>query len=414
MSRFENKVQIWEGNFSKTYLAYDRNISKNVVLKEFPKKNKDLSQTEYLFLSKIRYKTPEVYDMFESDEYVYIVREYIPGKTLREIVEEKGKLPPQLALFIASEILRFLDFIDSKGEFNGDITPSNIIIGFDGQVKILDCAKSQDVITPGYYDRNSKKDIVSDLKALGKVIEYMCPGVFRDISEKAYSRPRDFILDIAKKIYEFGPFFEREASLFITTGNIINSGSRTGNLSKGIILVLSISIPSFLAGLILPDILRKRLDFSTRNTEVKKETYVNPLSQNIEMVSLIPGERRQVHEKVEEKSQETEKIRDSRKPEQSKKDFKSMFHPTEKNKNTENFGYIFINSLPDSEVYLDGKMVDRTPVVNLKVQEGYHFVEFRNNLTSYRTKIDVQNSEKIFIFADLTNMRVEIKREISK
>lgn len=401
LSRFENKVLIWEGNFSKTYLTYDRNLSRNVILKEFPKENKELAQREYSFLSKIRYKTPEVYDMFGNDEYIYIVREYIPGKTLREVLEERGKLPLQFALFIAWEVLRFLDFIDAKGEFNGDITPSNIIIGFDGQVKILDCSKSQDILTPAYYDQKSKKDIVSDLKALGKVLENICDHkVIRELSIKAqsgyYSKPRYFISDVLKKIGEFGVFFEREAEIIVSGGSypVISERRRF----KKVLLIIPLALVSFWLGLFFSNFSKEKItnfERKSENTESKSETsseqsvFQGTWTQQTEAIKDVTEQQVSVKEKV-------------------KSNIKSSDVPKRKG-----FGYIFINSLPESEIYIDGKIVDRTPVVNLRVQEGYHLIEFRNQLTSHTTKIEVQNNQKVFVFADLTNMRIEIKKEIS-
>ena len=178
--RFKNKVLISEGNFSSSFLAYDKKLEKNVFIKVFPKENRIIAEEEFRFLSKVRYKTPHVYELLadEGGEKLVLVEEFISGKNLKDIIDEVGKLPLPIALFITEEILRFLNFINSMGLYHGDISAENILISFDGKVYVADPAPSPDIATPDYFpDHNMEKSIKVDMFALSVLICEMILGL---------------------------------------------------------------------------------------------------------------------------------------------------------------------------------------------------------------------------------------------
>lgn len=468
--KFDKKVLIWEGNLSKTYLAYDRKLSKNVILKEYTKENREYAQKEYTLLSKIKYKTPEVYELFEDENYSYIVREYIPGKTLKELIEEKNQIPPNISLFICYEILRFLDFLHSKGEFNGDITPSNIIVGFDGTIRILDFAKSEELITPEYYEKNGKKDISADIKALGKILDKMCQNeLIKEISKKAqegkYRNPSDFISDVIKVIPKFDIALEKELSLFVIGQDKYNTESNTRKINvdiKKFLKNLGVAVLSFAFGVVFTHSLK----LIKSNTKIEKNNERNILSsaeeprqksteskQSSERLAELPttitqntGQIKNTDSSTKEtiniaagkgnneKEQQT-KIQDDNKEElksektserQGKRLEKAniskgnvntgviMKTKHEQELNKEKYGYLFINTVPECEVWINGKYIDKTPIVNLKIESGEKEIELKTKDKSEKTKIQIKSEEKIFLFADLKGKKIEIKKELSE
>jgi len=86
------------------------------------------------------------YDVAEEDGYKYIAMEYIHGETLTDIIrrsiEEGAFLPLEHALHIVSQVADGLDYAHSRDALtrivHGDISPSNIMVGYDGQTKIID------------------------------------------------------------------------------------------------------------------------------------------------------------------------------------------------------------------------------------------------------------------------------------
>ena len=91
-----------------------------------------------------------VLDMGEQDGEYFIVMEYLPGKDLRDILrqtERAGRpLPPGVALYVAAELCRGLAYahrkVDDRGRDLGivhrDVSPANVIVGWEGLVKLTD------------------------------------------------------------------------------------------------------------------------------------------------------------------------------------------------------------------------------------------------------------------------------------
>jgi serine/threonine-protein kinase len=89
----------------------------------------------------------QVYDFGEEKETLYLAMEYVPGVVLSKLMKMKsGGLPPSVAARIAVEVCRGLhaahELADPEGKLlnvvHRDISPHNLMITFDGKVKILD------------------------------------------------------------------------------------------------------------------------------------------------------------------------------------------------------------------------------------------------------------------------------------
>ncbi len=79
-----------------------------------------------------------LYDTGTDGERVYLVMEFIDGKTLKEVVTEQGPLPVAEAAAIGEQVARALDFAHSRGLVHRDVKPANILISNDGMVKVTD------------------------------------------------------------------------------------------------------------------------------------------------------------------------------------------------------------------------------------------------------------------------------------
>ncbi len=92
----------------------------------------------------------QVFDLGEINDQYYIAMEYVHGKDLLDVLarcaEKNIKIPLDLVLFIAQEMLKGLDFAhrakDPYGEpldiIHRDVSPSNIMISYAGDVKVGD------------------------------------------------------------------------------------------------------------------------------------------------------------------------------------------------------------------------------------------------------------------------------------
>ncbi len=79
-----------------------------------------------------------IYDVGHEDNLYYIVMELIKGKTLKQIINEDGKLPWKWSLNIVSQIASALETAHRNKIIHRDIKPHNIIITEDGIAKVTD------------------------------------------------------------------------------------------------------------------------------------------------------------------------------------------------------------------------------------------------------------------------------------
>jgi len=80
----------------------------------------------------------QVIDTFEENGTVYFVMEFIDGKSIKKMVEEKGAFSEQEAKDIIIKLLDALDAVHKKGVLHRDINPNNILIDKSGQPVLID------------------------------------------------------------------------------------------------------------------------------------------------------------------------------------------------------------------------------------------------------------------------------------
>lgn len=136
---------------------------------------------------------PKVYDSFERDGKRYLVREYVEGRTLFEIVSAKGCLAAKDVFGVArklAEILRYLH-TQTPPVIHRDIKPQNIVAGRDGSVHLIDFGIARehkrqrrqdtsvvltlDYASPEQYGFEQTTPL-SDIYSLGVVLLFLSTG----------------------------------------------------------------------------------------------------------------------------------------------------------------------------------------------------------------------------------------------
>ncbi len=79
-----------------------------------------------------------VYDQGDDDGLVYLAMEYVPGRTLRDVLRQYGPLSPEQALVFLDPVLEALSAAHAAGFVHRDIKPENVLISNDGRVKVAD------------------------------------------------------------------------------------------------------------------------------------------------------------------------------------------------------------------------------------------------------------------------------------
>ena len=207
-----------EGGFGITYLAYDLVFSRPVCVKEYfpnghasrnPHSNdvvintKDSSmqfnrglkrfveEARSLLAIKNLDGIVEVLDFFTTNCTAYIVMEYLDGVSLKRYVQKKGKLDVDTTLTILRPVITSLGAVHKAGLIHRDISPDNILITRNSEVKLIDFGASLHsgddekshsiVLKQGFapeeqYRTHGKQGPWSDIYALGITIYYCVTG----------------------------------------------------------------------------------------------------------------------------------------------------------------------------------------------------------------------------------------------
>ena len=144
-NRYRLTEQIGMGGMAIVYKAVDMRTGHNVAVKVLrPEFNEDSEfigrfQREAEAASKMtHHNIVNLLDVGMDGENRYLVMEYVQGKTLKEVIQERGKINPPLACQIAIRILSALEHAHRNGIIHRDIKPQNILVHSDGHIKVAD------------------------------------------------------------------------------------------------------------------------------------------------------------------------------------------------------------------------------------------------------------------------------------
>ena len=144
-NRYRLTEQIGMGGMAIVYRAVDLRTGHNVAVKVLrPEFNEDREfigrfQREAEAASKMtHHNIVNLLDVGMDGDNRYLVMEYVEGKTLKEVIQERGKLSAPLACQITIRILSALEHAHRNGIVHRDIKPQNILVHADGHIKVAD------------------------------------------------------------------------------------------------------------------------------------------------------------------------------------------------------------------------------------------------------------------------------------
>src|SRR3954466_12284688 len=79
-----------------------------------------------------------IFDRAEWEGTPYIAMELVDGRTLKEVVTDRGPLPPTVAVNFTEQILQALAYAHRRGLVHRDIKPQNVIVDPEGTAKVAD------------------------------------------------------------------------------------------------------------------------------------------------------------------------------------------------------------------------------------------------------------------------------------
>lgn len=87
----------------------------------------------------------QVLDFFPENNTAYIVMELLTGNTLRTVLAQQGRIPAKYLFAIMEPVLNAMNKMHGAGIIHRDISPDNIMLLDNGQVKLLDFGCARDV-----------------------------------------------------------------------------------------------------------------------------------------------------------------------------------------------------------------------------------------------------------------------------
>ncbi|MEW1979837.1 PASTA domain-containing protein [Citricoccus sp. NPDC079358] len=147
--RYEVRTRLARGGMSTVYLAVDQRLDREVALKVlYPHlaENPDLVERfEQEAKTAARLSHPHVVNVLDQgvDEHpdgnlAYLVMEYVPGYTLRTVLERRNSMTPRVALAYLEAIVDGLAAAHRAGLVHRDMKPENVLVSRDGRIKVAD------------------------------------------------------------------------------------------------------------------------------------------------------------------------------------------------------------------------------------------------------------------------------------
>ncbi|WP_163569241.1 protein kinase domain-containing protein [Fodinicola feengrottensis] len=143
--RYRVRGMIARGGMATVYHALDERLERTVAVKVIhPAYATDPSFVERFgreARSIARLSHPNVvavYDQGSHNGLAFLVMEYVPGRTLRQLLTERGKLAPEEAIGVLGPLLSALAAAHRVGMVHRDVKPENVLLSTDGTVKVAD------------------------------------------------------------------------------------------------------------------------------------------------------------------------------------------------------------------------------------------------------------------------------------
>lgn len=143
--RYRVDARIATGGMSTVYRGLDVRLDRPVALKVMDSRyagdQQFLTRFQREARAIARLKDPglvAIYDQGRDAAHPFLVMELVEGGTLRELLAERGPMPPHAAAAVLRPVLSGLGVAHRAGLVHRDIKPENVLIADDGEVKLVD------------------------------------------------------------------------------------------------------------------------------------------------------------------------------------------------------------------------------------------------------------------------------------
>jgi len=143
--RYRIERLIGVGGVGMVYKAYDERLEVVVAIKllrpelrEDPELLERLRREVLLARSVSHANVLRTHDLVEADGQIFLSMDWVEGRSLAQVLSERGPLAPERAVGILRQLLAGLEAAHAKGVVHRDLKPGNILLDGEGHVYIAD------------------------------------------------------------------------------------------------------------------------------------------------------------------------------------------------------------------------------------------------------------------------------------
>ena len=201
--RYELRTRIGRGTMGIVWRAYDRSLGREIAVKEIrqdpslnPRQRQELRERmmrEGRMAARVSHPSvATIHDVIVSDGIPWIIMELVEGRSLEQVIDEEGPLPPRLVAEIGYDLLGALRAAHAQNILHRDVKPANVLLTETGRVVLTDFgiakALGDNALTqtgmvigsPGYTAperaRGEYTGVESDLWSLGATLYFAIEG----------------------------------------------------------------------------------------------------------------------------------------------------------------------------------------------------------------------------------------------
>ena len=143
--RYRVVSRLGSGGMADVFLAEDQQLGRKVALKllhhRFAQDPDFVERFRREAQAAAGLQHPNVvsvYDRGTFDDTYYIAMEYLPGRSLKQLIRDEAPLDPLRAIDITIQILKAARFAHRRGVIHRDLKPHNVIVDDSGHAKVTD------------------------------------------------------------------------------------------------------------------------------------------------------------------------------------------------------------------------------------------------------------------------------------